>query len=113
MTIDLTKLTPEQLALLQTQGQRLLGFTIERAYSFLVDSRNEDPQKDADFHRADAVGKFKHFLRTERRWNSFVDAAWPHLKPFAEEVVDMAISVESVSNVVFSKTTKNTKTTEA
>ena len=90
-------LSDEQKLLVQTQGERLVGFTVERAGYFLAQSRAEHPEKDEAWHKDDAVGKFKHFLRHEHGWGGAVDAAWPHLKPFAVEVVEIALSVEARS----------------
>lgn len=100
-TIDLTDLTKEQKLLLTLAeaelSEKAFGFTVERALSFLAESRAEDPEKPFDdpHHRADATGKFKHFLRVKRGWGGFVDAAWPHIDQYAAAAVDAALRFES------------------
>lgn len=87
----LKNLSGDDIALLEGQAERLAGLTIERATSFYLLSQTENPSEDAAWHRDDAIGKFKHFLRKDRKWEGAVDVAWPFIEPEATIVVDLAI----------------------
>jgi hypothetical protein len=95
-TLDLAKIPASLLALAKSFAPRLVdtlvGFTPDRAAAFLVESREQHPEKDAAWHRDDAAGKFENFLREERRWGGIVDFFWGDLQPFAYEVVDTALA---------------------
>lgn len=72
---------------------RALGFTPARAAEFIAESISEHPEKDARWHRDDAIGKFKRFLRVDRRWQGAVDVAWPHIDQEAARVVDTVLAL--------------------
>lgn len=94
--IDLTKITPEQRAQIIARAipaiETALGITPERAAEFLAKSEQEHPEKDAEWHRKDAIGKFKHFLRVDHHWQGAVDAAWLNIEPYATVVVDAVLA---------------------
>ena len=69
-----------------------LGFTTERAKQFYEDSKREAATDGETDFRGDAIGKFKHFLRSRRRWPGLIlDALWPAIEPLAAAVVDSVI----------------------
>lgn len=71
-----------------------IGITPSRAAAFLAESEMEHPENDAAWHRQDATGKFKHFLRTNHGWHAAVDVAWANLEPLARSVVDAVAGEE-------------------
>lgn len=98
MKIDLSKMTPAQREQLERRGiaalESVLGITTERAKDFIELSYREHPEKDAAWHRDDAVGKFKRFLRVSRKWQGAVDVAWKFIEPYAGEVVDAVLALD-------------------
>ncbi len=95
--LDISKIPAPVLASLESQGKRLIedamGFTVERAASFLAESKAEAAAGDGETDtRGDAIGKFKHYLRTERHWEAAADILWGSIESFAAELVDAAIA---------------------
>ncbi len=91
---NLKNLPPEVKDALFDKLEDAMGITPERAAQFLRETREEDPDQTPEFHREDAVGKFKHFYRTKRGWGPWIDGAWGNIRPMVEVVVDAVIAAE-------------------
>lgn len=90
---DLTDTTREELEAKAAQaGKDILGITPARVVEFIKLSNREHPEKDAQWHRNDVVGKFLHFWRKGRKMEALADVLWKIGKPYVEEVVDAVLA---------------------